>query len=218
MIEFSNWDILRNLLFATRWTIALSLVAFIGGGVVGLIIMSMRISRRKVLRNFAAAYIGLFQGTPLLLQLFLIFFGFPMLGFRIEAWTVAALGLTFYASAFLGEIWRGGVEAVDKGQWDGSAALGLRWMLQMRLIILPQAFAYVRAPTVGFLVQLIKATAVTSIIGFEELVRVSGVINNATFEPFKVYGIVAMIFFCICFPLTWYARVLERRSEAFRSH
>jgi polar amino acid transport system permease protein len=216
MIEFSNWDMLRNLLLAARWTIALSAVAFIGGGIVGLIIMSMRISERKLLRRSAAAYIGLFQGTPLLLQLFILYFGFPMIGLRIEAWTVAALGLTFYASAFLSEIWRGGVEAVDEGQWDGSAAMGLNWRSQMRLVILPQAFSYVRAPTVGFLVQLIKATAVTSIIGFEELVRVSGVINNATFEPFKVYGMVALIFFCICAPLTWYARVLESRAERFK--
>ncbi|MGZ2256359.1 hypothetical protein [Roseobacter sp. A03A-229] len=86
----------------------------------------------------------------------------------------------------------------------------------MRLVILPQALSYVRAPTVGFLVQLIKATAVTSIIGFEKLVRVSGVINNATFEPFKVYGMVAVIFFCLCFPLTWYARFLEKRAERQR--
>lgn len=213
MIEFSNWDILRNLLLAARWTIALSAVAFIGGGLVGLCIMTMRISKRKYLQTLSKGYIGLFQGTPLILQLFIIFFGMPMLGFRIDAWAAAALGLIFYASAFLAEIWRGGVQAVDKGQWDGSSALGLSWYQQMRLVILPQAINYVRAPTVGFLVQLIKATAVTSIIGFEELVRVSGVINNATFEPLKVYGFVALIFFAICFPLTWYARVLDRRAS-----
>jgi polar amino acid transport system permease protein len=214
MIEFTNWDILRNLLFATRWTVALSVVAFVGGGVVGLFIMMLRISKRKAAQRFAAAYIGLFQGTPLLLQLFIIFFGFPMLGIRIEAWAAAALGLTLYASAFLGEIWRGGVEAVPEGQWDGSAALGLHGVRQMQLVILPQAFGYVRAPTVGFLVQLIKATAVTSIIGFEELLRVSNVINNATFEPLKVYGFVAAIFFLLCSPLTWYARILEKRANA----
>lgn len=216
MIEFTNWDILRNLLFATRWTVALSVVAFVGGGIMGLVIMMLRISGRKTVRKFAAAYIGLFQGTPLLLQLFIIFFGLPMLGLRIEPWVTAALGLTLYASAFLGEIWRGGVEAVPRGQWDGGASLGLSWMKQMRLIVLPQAFGYVRAPTVGFLVQLIKATAVTSIIGFEELVRVSNAINNATFEPFKVYGLVAFIFFALCFPLTWYARVLERQAKVVK--
>lgn len=213
MIEFTNWDILRNLLFATRWTIALSIVAFIGGGAVGFCIMMLRISKRKWARQISAGYIALFQGTPLLLQLFIVFFGLPMLGLRIEAWTAAALGLTLFASAFLGEIWRGGVEAVADGQWDGSAALGLRRMQQLRLVILPQAFVITRAPTVGFLVQLIKSTAVTSIIGFEELLRVSNAINNATFEPFKVFGLVALIFFILCYPLTWYTRVLENRSN-----
>ena len=109
-------------------------------------------------------------------------------------------------------IWRGGVEAVPKGQWDAGAALGLRPFQQLRKVVLPQAFAYVRAPTVGFLVQLIKSTAVTSIIGFQELLRVAGTINNATFEPFTVYSVVAVIYFLLCFPLTWYARVLERRD------
>ena len=212
MIEFTFWDILRNLLFATRWTIALSAVAFIGGGLVGLGIMLLRVSRRKWIRRFAAGYIGLFQGTPLLLQLFVVFFGLPMLGLRIEPWTAAALGLTLFASAFLGEIWRGGVEAIPVGQWDASASLGLGRFAQLRLIVLPQAFVITRAPTVGFLVQLIKATAVTSIIGFEELLRVSNAINNATFEPFKVYGLVALIFFLLCYPLTRYARYLDRRT------
>ena len=212
MIEFTLWDIVRNLLFATRWTVALSIVAFVGGGVVGFCIMLARISKRKWARRFASGYIGLFQGTPLLLQLFVVFFGLPMLGLRIEPWAAAALGLTLFASAFLGEIWRGGVEAIPLGQWDAGAALGLRRLQQLRLVVLPQAFAFTRAPTVGFLVQLIKATAVTSIIGFEELLRVSNAINNATFEPFKVYGLVAVIFFALCYPLTWYARVLEKRS------
>ena len=169
MIEFTFWDIVRNLLFATRWTIALSIVAFVGGGAVGFCIMLLRVSKRKWARGFAAGYIGLFQGTPLLLQLFVVFFGLPMLGLRIEPWAAAALGLTLFASAFLGEIWRGGVEAVPDSQWDAAAALGLRGLQQLRLVVLPQAFAFTRAPTVGFLVQLIKATAVTSIIGFEEL-------------------------------------------------
>lgn len=212
MIEFTFWDIVRNLLFASRWTIALSIVAFAGGGIVGLCIMLLRISKQKWARRFAAVYIGLFQGTPLLLQLFVMFFGLPMLGLRIEPWAAAALGLTLFASAFLGEIWRGGVEAIPTGQWDAGAALGLGRLQQLRLVVLPQSFAITRAPTVGFLVQLIKATAVTSIIGFEELLRVSNAINNATFEPFKVYGLVALIFFALCYPLTRYARVLEKRS------
>lgn len=212
MIEFTLWDIVRNLLLATRWTIALSIAAFIGGAVVGLAILFLRISKNKWARRFASGYIALFQGTPLLMQLFLMFFGLPMLGFRIEPWTAAVLGLTIFASAYLAEIWRAGVDALPRGQWDAGASLGLHYLQELRLVILPQAFAITRAPIVGFLVQLIKATALTSIIGFEELVRTSNAINNATFQPFTVYGLVALIFFVMCFPLTQYARKLESRA------
>jgi polar amino acid transport system permease protein len=211
MIEFTFWDILRNLAFATRWTVLLSIAAFVGGAAVALVILFGRISKAPWLRRLASGYIALFQGTPLLMQLFLMFFGLPMLGFRIEPWTAAVFGLTFYASAYLAEIWRSGVEALPRGQWDAGASLGLHRLQELRLIILPQAFRITRAPTVGFLVQLIKSTALTSILGFEELMRTANAINNATFEPFKVYGLVAVIFFLLCYPLTQYARMLERK-------
>lgn len=214
MIEFTFWDILRNLLFATRWTILLSVAAFIGGTIVGIAILMLRISKRQWARRFAGGYIALFQGTPLLMQLFLMFFGLPMLGFRIEPWTAAVLALTFFASAYLAEIWRSGVEALPLGQWDAGASLGLHRVQELRLVILPQAFAITRAPVVGFLVQLIKGTALTSIIGFDELLRTSNAITNATFEPFTVYGLVAVIFFVLCYPLTQYARILEKRALA----
>lgn len=212
MIEFTYWDIVRNLLLAARWTVLLSIVAFIGGGLVGLAILIARIDRRKWLSRPAEWYIGLFQGTPLLLQLFLVFFGLPRIGLRIDPWLTAVLGLTLCASAFLAEIWRGGVEALPRGQWEASASLGLHYWRQLRLIVLPQVLSMTRAPTVGFLVQLVKSTALTSIIGFEELLRTANAINNATFQPFIVYGCVALIFFVICFPLTRYVDALERRK------
>ena len=148
----------------------------------------------------------------MLLQLFLVYFGLPRIGLRIDPWLTAVLGLTLCASAFLAEIWRGGVEALPRGQWEAGASLGLHYRQQLRLIILPQTLSMTRAPTVGFLVQLVKSTALTSIIGFEELLRTANAINNATFQPFTVYGFVALIFFVICFPLTRYAEMLEKRS------
>jgi polar amino acid transport system permease protein len=208
-MDFTFWDILRNLLLATRWTILLSIVAFIGGGIVGMAILLARVSDRHGLRRFAELYIGLFQGTPLLMQLFLVFFGLPLIGFRIEPWSAAAVALSLCASAYLAEIWRGGVEALPKGQWDAAKSLGLHYPNQMRLIILPQAFAITRAPVVGYLVQLVKSTALTSIIGFDELMRTSNAIANATFEPLTVYGLVGLIYFVICRPLTLYARHLQ---------
>ena len=213
-MDFTFWDILRNLLLATRWTVLLSIVAFIGGGVVGMAILLARVSARPWLRHFAELYIGLFQGTPLLMQLFLVFFGLPLIGFRIEPWSAAVVALTLCASAYLAEIWRGGVEALPKGQWDAAKSLGLHYPNQMRLVILPQAFAITRAPVVGYLVQLVKSTALTSIIGFDELMRTSNAISNATFEPLTVYGLVALIYFVICLPLTRYARHLQAHAPA----
>lgn len=212
MIEFTFWDIVRNLVFATRWTVLLSAAAFAGGAIVGVAILFARISKARWARRFGSGYIALFQGTPLLMQLFLMFFGLPMLGLRIEPWTAAVCGLTFYASAYLAEIWRSGVEALPRGQSEAAASLGLHRFQELRLIILPQAFRITRAPVVGFLVQLIKSTALASILGFEELMKTANAINNATFEPFKVYGLVAVIFFLLCYPLTQYARFLEAKA------
>jgi polar amino acid transport system permease protein len=214
MIEFTFWDIVRNLVFATRWTVLLSAAAFAGGAIVGVAILFARISKASWARRFGSGYIALFQGTPLLMQLFLMFFGLPMLGLRIEPWTAAVCGLTFYASAYLAEIWRSGVEALPRGQSEAAASLGLHRFQELRLIILPQAFRITRAPVVGFLVQLIKSTALASILGFEELMKTANAINNATFEPFKVYGLVAVIFFLLCYPLTQYARFLETKAAA----
>ena len=209
MDDFSIADIITNLLFAARWTVVLTLVAFVGGGVAGLAVLVARIDRRRWLNRAAKGYIALFQGTPLLLQLFLVFFGLPLLGVEIQPWMAATLGLTVYASAYLAEIWRGGVEALPRGQWEAAAALGLHTVARLRLVILPQALRLTLPPAVGFLVQLVKATAVTSIIGFTEMMKTADAINNATFEPFTVYGFVALIYFALCFPLTTYARRLE---------
>lgn len=210
MAEFSTSQIVFNLLLAARWTLALTVVAFLGGGIAGLIIMLARIDRRRWLSRAAETYIGFFQGTPLLLQLFIVFFGLPLLGLRIEPWMAAATGLTFYASAYLADIWRSGVEALPRGQSEAAAALGLHYLARIMLVILPQALRITLPPAVGFLVQLLKATAVTSIIGFSEMMKVANVISNATFEPFTVYGTVAIMYFLMCFPLTLYARRLER--------
>jgi polar amino acid transport system permease protein len=210
-MEFTFWDILRNLLLAARWTVVLSLAGFACGGVAGGLLLALRLSRRRAVRTAAKLYIELFQGTPLLMQLFLVFFGLPLLGFDVQPWLAAGVGLTLAASAYLAEIWRGCVEAIPQGQWDAAASLGLHPWQQARLVILPQALRIAIAPTVGFLVQLVKSTALTSIIGFSELVKTANVINNATFAPFTVYSVLGVIYFVLCFPLTMAARALERR-------
>ena len=219
MIEFSTWDILRNLLLAARWTVLLSLVSFIGGAAVALVLLFMRISKRKSLRTTAKYYIELFQGTPLLMQLFIAFFGLGLLGIDVPAWLAAGLTLILWAASFLAEIWRGCVDAVSKGQWEASASLAMGRFQQMRYVIMPQAMRVAVPPTVGFAVQVIKGTAVTSIIGFVELSKAGTVVTNATFQPFTVYGLVALIYFALCWPLSKSSQILERKlNVAHRNH
>ena len=161
-----------------------------------------------------SGYVQLFQGTPLLMQLFLSYFGMALLGFNTSAWTAAAVALTLYTSAFLAEIWRGCVAAVPRGQWEASSALALNFGEQLRHVVLPQALRIAVPPTVGFLVQVVKGTALASVIGFVELTKAGTMITNATFRPFLVYGFVALFYFVLCFPVSLYARGLERRLHA----
>ncbi len=212
MSDFSTWDILRNLLLATRWTLVLSMVSFLGGGAVALAILFLRIGKSKFVRNLARGYIELFQGTPLLMQLFLAFFGLGLFGIDVPAWLAAAAALICWTAAFLAEIWRGCVESIPKGQWEAGQSLALNHVQQMRLVILPQALRIAIPPTAGFSVQVVKGTALTSIIGFVELSKAGTIVTNATFQPFIVYGFVALIYFVICFPLSKFSKYLERRA------
>lgn len=216
MIEFSFEQIVANLLLAARWTIVLSIVSFATGGLAGFVLLLARVSPSRVLRGLAKLYIEVFQGTPLLMQLFVVFFGLPLVGFDVDPWVAATLGLTFFTSAYLAEIWRGCVEAIPRGQWEASASLAMNYFEQLRHVILPQALRIAIAPTVGFSVQAIKDTALVSIIGFTELTKAGTVISNATFRPFAVYGCVAIIYFALCYPLSRTARALERKLHVAR--
>ena len=216
MVDFSIWDIVRNLLLAARWTVALSLIAFVGGAAVGAALLVARIARLPGAERAVALYVTLFQGTPLLMQLFLAYFGLAVLGLNVSPWTAAALALTLYTSAFLTEIWRGCVMAVPKGQWEASSALALSLSEQLRHVIGPQALRVAVAPTVGFLVQVIKATALASVVGFVELTKAGTMITNATFRPFTVYACLALMYFALCYPLSAWSRSLERSLHAAR--
>ena len=211
MVDFSLWDIFRNLLLAARWTVALSLIAFVGGGLVGLALLVARIARWPGAELAVAAYVQLFQGTPLLMQLFLAYFGLSLLGLNVSPWVAAGLALTLYSSAFLTEIWRGCVNAIPKGQWEASASLALTLGEQLRHVIGPQALKIAIPPTVGFLVQVVKGTALASVIGFIELTKAGTMITNATFRPFTVYACVALMYFALCYPISAWSRHLERK-------
>ena len=192
-------------------TLLLSAIAFVGGGIAGLGVALARTAPVKALRIAAGVFIDFFQGTPMLLQLFLVFYGLPVFGLKVNVWVAAAVGLTLHAGAFLGEIWRGGIQAVPRGQTEAADALGLDYATRMRHVVLPQALRMSFAPTVGFLVQLIKGTSLAAIIGFVELSRSGQLVSSITYKPLLAFGLVALCYFAICFPLSRYSARLEKR-------
>ena len=205
------------LIAAAQWTVLLSLIAFAGGALVGLPIALMRVSPNRALRIAAGGYIQLIQGTPLLILLFLTYFGLGILGYKLVPLVAAGLALTLYAAAFLAEIWRGCIEAVPRTQWEASDCLGLDRFQQYAYVVLPQAVRMAIPPTVGFMVQIVKNTSLASVIGFVELARAGQIVNNSTFEPFVIFCIVAAIYFAMCYPLSLASGYLERRANAGRA-
>lgn len=213
--EFAGTDVVY-LLLAARWTVALALVAMLGGGLLGLVIAALRIVPFKPANWLAILYINLIQGTPLLGQLFIFFFGLPLIGIQVDAWSAAAISLSIYGAAFFGDIWRGALQSVSVRQWEAGASLGLRYSQRLFYVVLPQALRVAVAPTVGFLVQLIKNTSLTALIGFVELTRAGQIISGATFAPLRVYLVVAAVYFVLCFSLSQMSRRLERKLHVAR--
>ena len=198
---------------AAQWTVLLSLIAFIGGAIGGLVVALARTSSSAVFKRIATVFTQVFQGTPLLMQLFLVFFGAPVLGFEVSPWLAAGIALTLNTSAFLGEIWRGCIQAIPSGQWEAADALGLSYTARMRFVILPQAWKIALPPTVGYLVQVLKGTSLAAIIGFAEITRTGQIINNVTFQPLIVFSCVGAMYFVLCWPLSLLASRMEKRLQ-----
>ena len=199
------------LLQGAAWTLGLTLIAFVGGGLLGFAVALGRVARSKAIKWLFLGYVQLVQGTPLLILMFLAYFGLSIAGFNLPAIVAAGLSMTIYVSAYLGEIWRGCIEAVPKTQWEAAECLALTNAQGLRLVILPQALRIATPPTVGFMVQIVKNTSLASVVGFIELARAGQMINNSLFEPFIVYMLVAVLYFALCYPLSWLSRKLENR-------
>ncbi|WCK03986.1 amino acid ABC transporter permease [Agrobacterium tumefaciens] len=197
-----------------KWTLALTLIGFIGGGVFGLCVALARVADSSAIQRASTAFIAVFQGTPLLMQLFVVYYGVALAGLNVDAWIAVAIAFTLHASAFLGEIWRGGIQAVPKGQTEAANALGLHYVSRMKDVVLPQAFKISLPATIGFLVQLIKGTSLAAIVGFVELSRAGQIVSNQTFRPLTVFAIVGIIYFLICWPLSLWGAGVEKRLQA----
>ena len=219
LIVFGSFDgkLLFILIDATKYTVYLSLTAFAGGGLLGLLLTFFSISNFSFLKNFSTTYIWLFQGIPLLMLLFLIGLGIPtFFSLPLSPWFAASIALTMFTSAYLGEVWRTIVQSIPQGQWEAADALGLSFTTKLLKVIFPQAIRASLPPTVGFLVQIIKGTSMAYIIDFNDLMRWGKKIANSPVpgtEPFIIFPIMALIYFCLCFPLTRLSRWLETRIK-----
>lgn len=207
-------NVLYVLLVATQWTVYLSLTAFIGGGIIALLLTLCRISGSSALIKAVSAYVWLFQSIPLLMLLFISGLGIPaFFEITVQPWVAATVSLTLYASAYITEVWRGALESVSQGQWEAGKTLGLNFWQTLKKIIVPQAVRVATPPTVGFMVQIIKGTSLAYIIDYNDLMRWGKKIANSQLdgaEPFIIYPIVAAIYFSLCFPLSMLSRKLEK--------
>jgi polar amino acid transport system permease protein len=199
------------ILTGLRWTLILSLLSFGTGSLFGLLVALGRTSDNRLLNRAFAGYIAVFQGTPLLMQLFVIYFGIALLQVNISPWLAVTIAFTLHASAFLGDIWRGGIQAIGPGQSEAAKALGLHYISRMKDVVLPQALKITLPATIGFLVQLLKGTSLASIVGFVELARAGQIVSNQIFQPLIVFGVVGVIYFAICWPLSLLGSQLERK-------
>lgn len=201
---------------AAGWTVAMTACAMALGGLLGLALALLRVSLHPGLRALATGYIAVIQGIPVLILLFMSYYGLSRLGLELPPILAASLSLAIYAGGYLGEIWRGAIQSVPEPQWEASASLALSRPQQYRYVILPQSVRIALPPTVGFLVQLVKNTSIVSIVGVVELARAGQLINNATFQPFHVFIAVAAIYFAICYPLSRLSRHLEASFNVHR--
>ena len=192
-------------------TLGLSLCAFIGGGLMGLVIALCRVSANPVLRGLSSFYIQTTQGVPLLVIMFAGYFGLPAMGFSISPLVAAMLSMTIWVGAYLGEFWRGSIQAVPKAQWEAAECLALSRLQRMYHVIIPQAVRNATPGTVGFMVQIVKNTSLASAVGFVELTRAGQLINNSTFQPFITFSVVALVYFALCYPLSAISHRLETR-------
>jgi polar amino acid transport system permease protein len=211
-----NWSYFGYLLYGAMWTLVLSALAFVLGGAAGFLVMLARTARSRLIRQISLVYVEVIQGTPLLVLLFIAYFGLGIFGIEVPPLVAAAFSLMINASAFLGEIWKGCVDAVPRTQREAAECLALtRWQAFVD-VILPQAARIATPPTVGFMVQMLKNTSLASVVGFVELTRAAQVINNSTIQPFLVFGIAGAMYFILCYPLTAWSRSLERTLNVGR--
>ena len=206
------WNSLPLLLAGAGVTMEITAIAVGLGFIFGLITSVCRLSGVKILQVIAVCYVNIIRGTPMLVQIFLIYFALPMvIGERINPFVAAVAACSINSGAYVSEIFRAGIQSVDKGQMEAGRSLGLSWMQTMRYVILPQAFKHVIPPLGNEFISMTKETSLVSVIGFEELTRRGQLIIAKTYGSFEIWLTVAAIYLVMTLTIARLVSYLERR-------
>lgn len=212
MDELLEW--MPRLLAGLRYTVTLTIFAFALSLVVGLIIAAMRLNPKlKLLYIPATIYLEVFRGTPMLLQLFFAYFALPSIGINLSPMAAGVLTLGLCVGAYLSEVFRAAIMAVDRGQWEASSALAMPWTMTMRYTILPQAVRIALPSTGNYAISLFKDSALASTVSVVELLFSAQILAAETFQYIKIYAIVGVFYFLICYPTSIAMRRLERKLD-----
>jgi polar amino acid transport system permease protein len=208
-------DLLRTslsiLLQGLVTTLLLSVAAIVGGTLIGLLAAVLRSFGPWGTAHVAKLYTELFRGTPVLITLMFIYFGVSYFGYAIDVFAAGAIGLSVYQGAYIAEVFRSGIESVPRGQWEVSQILGLTKAQTFSFVVLPQTGKIVLPPLIGQYLSLIKDTSIVSMIGMSELMHGGQAIVDRIGKPVEIYGLVALIYFVVCFPLSQWVRHHDRR-------
>ena len=211
-----DWELVRSSLGPlfdglVRGTLPLTAASFVLGLAIALVVALMRLSRRRVLSGVARAYVSVIRGTPLLLQLFIVFFGLPSLGITLDPWPSAIIALSLNVGGYASEAVRGAILAVPRGQWEAAMAVGMGRTTMLRRVVLPQA-ARIAVPSLSnTLISLVKDTSLVSVVLVTELLRRAQEIAGQTFEFFTLYGVAAVYYWVVCLVLSFGQTRLETR-------
>jgi L-cystine transport system permease protein len=215
LISSSLWPLLRG---ALTGTIPLALASFVLGLGLALVVALMRLSKVRVVSGIARAYVSVIRGTPLLVQLFVIFYGLPSVGVTIDPWPSAIIAFSANVGGYAAEVIRAAIQSVPKGQWEAAHMIGMSNRLALRRIILPQAARVSVPPLSNTFISLVKDTSLASLILVTELFREAQQIAAGTGEFMTLYVEAAVIYWVICLFLSSGQSVLERRLDRYVAH
>lgn len=204
------WEARHLLIDGFLTTIKLSIIAIALGTVLGLVVAAVQSFGVKAVNYVLRIYVEVFRGTPLLMQLFFVYFGIPMLGYNVDRLYAAIVAISLYSGAYVAEVFRAGVESVHRGQLEAAAALGISRVQRLRHIVAPQGIRVALPPLIGVYVAVIKDTSLATIIGYNELMRTTQDLVLRTNRPIEVFISAGVLYFIICYPISLVSRRLER--------